>query len=137
MRFVDVYDPRRVARKPDAVEVIMKSDGMAHDEFLIRRIEMRLYTEDVTGDQRGPYSLITSYVETDTGSIEMTYDEGFRGSEPLASAVRLLTENLGPSALVLRSVIALRGHLLASGRGAGDDGGGDGDNGRKRGDSAT
>ena len=27
----------------------------------------------------GVFSLITSFVETDVGSVEMIYDEGFRG----------------------------------------------------------
>jgi len=52
--------------------------------------------------------LITSFVETDKGSVEMIYDEGFRGEDPLSRAAEFLTSNLGVSGLILRSIISLR-----------------------------
>ena len=61
-----------------------------------------------TDQKLGVYSLITSFVETDKGSIEMIYDEGFRGEEPLLRATEFLTSNLGISGLILRSIISLR-----------------------------
>ncbi len=128
-KIVDVHDTRRVRRKPDDVAIILDSGRLVQDGLLIRGIELRLYTEYVNGSGdgghdvgRGPYSLITSYVETELGSIEMTYDEGFLGPNPLSSAARLLAENLGPSALVLRSVIELRAHLARDSGKGGDDG---------------
>ena len=94
---------------PDSVLPILQSGSMAQDEFLIHRIEMRLYAGSGEGDPaRGPYSVITVYVGTDRGSIEMTYDRGFLGPDPLGNAARLVSENLGPAALVMRSIIALR-----------------------------
>ena len=59
----------------------------------------------------GSYSLITSFVQTDKGSIEMIYDEGFLGDDALSRAYGFLTTNLGLSALVLRSVISIRGKI--------------------------
>jgi len=106
VKVVDVSDPVRVNRTPDDVHVFLESGTVACEGFDVSKIELRLYTVDSTA--RGPYSLITAFVETNCGSVETTYDEGFRGSKPLASAVRLLTENLGLSALVLRLTMSLR-----------------------------
>ena len=55
----------------------------------------------------GQYSLITSLVETDKGSVEMIYDEGYRGNNALETSSKFLTENLGISSLILRSLIFL------------------------------
>ena len=59
----------------------------------------------------GPYSLITSFVETDKGSVEMIYDEGFRGEDSLNRTVQFLISNLGISGLILRSIITLRDRI--------------------------
>jgi hypothetical protein len=48
-------------------------------------------------------------VETDKGSVEMIYDEGFRGNNALEKSSKFLTENLGISGLILRSLIFLDG----------------------------
>ena len=71
---------------------------------------MRLYIEK-NDEKLGPFSLITSFVQTDKGSVEMIYDEGFRGNDSLNRAVQFLVSNLGLSALILRSIITLRGHI--------------------------
>ena len=55
------------------------------------------------------YSLITSLIETDKGSVEMIYDEGYRGNDALETSNKFLTENLGVSGLILRSLIFLDG----------------------------
>jgi hypothetical protein len=60
-------------------------------------------------DQKlGNYSLITSFVRTNKGTIEMIYDEGFLGEDALSRAFTFLTTNLGLSGLVLRSIISIR-----------------------------
>ena len=38
----------------------------------------------------------------------MMYDEGFRGEDSLKRTAEFVTSNMGISALILRSVIALR-----------------------------
>ena len=107
MTIVDLHDPQRVNRKPDSVEVLLSSGDFIQDDFRISKVELRLYNER-TDEKLGKYSLITSFVETDKGSVEMIYDEGFRGEKPLLRAAEFLTSNLGISGLILRSIIALR-----------------------------
>ncbi len=107
MTIVDLHDPQRVNRTPDNVEVLLSSGDFIQDGFRISKVELRLYNER-SDEKLGDYSLITSFVETDKGSIEMIYDEGFRGKEPLFRASKFLTSNLGISALILRSIISLR-----------------------------
>ncbi|WP_428324112.1 hypothetical protein [Nitrosopumilus sp.] len=108
MDIVDLHDPQRVNRTPDDVEVLFSSGNFIQDEFKISKVELRLYLEK-NDEKLGNYSLITSFVETDKGSVEMVYDEGFRGQDSLKRASAFLTSNLGMSGLILRSVISLRG----------------------------
>ena len=108
LNIVDLHDPERVNRIPDDVEVLLSSGNFVQDEFKISKVELRLYLEK-TDEKLGNYSLITSFVETDKGTVEMIYDEGFRGQDSLKRASAFLTSNLGISGLILRSVISLRG----------------------------
>ncbi|MCV0372676.1 MAG: hypothetical protein K5793_03890 [Nitrosarchaeum sp.] len=110
MKIIDLYDPSRVDKTPDGVHVLLESGNFIHDGFSIRAVELRHYIESID-PHLGPYSLITSYVETDKGSVEMIYDEGFRGKDSLNRAASFLVSNLGISALILRSIITLREHL--------------------------
>ena len=105
---VDLHDPQRVDRTPDDVHVLLSSGNFIQDEFKISKVELRLYLEK-TDEKLGDYSLITSFVETDKGTVEMVYDEGYRGQDSLKRATEFLTSNLGISGLILRSVISLRG----------------------------
>lgn len=107
MDIVDLHDPSRVSRIPDEVKELL-SGKFVQDEFTVTKVELRLYNEKVD-EKLGVYSLITSFVQADLGSVEMIYDEGFRGENSLTRAVEFLTSNLGISGLILRSVIALRG----------------------------
>jgi len=107
MDIVDLHDPSRVSRTPNKVKVLF-SGKFIQDEFTVTKVELRLYNER-TDKKLGVYSLITSFVQTDLGSVEMIYDEGFRGENSLTLASDFLTHALGISGLVLRSVISLRG----------------------------
>jgi len=107
MNIVDLHDPQRVNKTPDKVEVLFSSGNFIQDEFRISKVELRLYNERID-EKLGTYSLITSFVETDKGSIEMIYDEGFRGEGSLSRAAEFLISNLGISGLVLRSIISIR-----------------------------
>ncbi len=102
-----MHNPHRVDKTPDSVEILLSSGNFIQDEFTIFKVELRLYNER-TDDSLGVYSLITSFVETDKGTVEMIYDEGFRGSNSLSRASNFLISNLGISGLILRSVISLR-----------------------------
>jgi len=107
MNIIDLHDPLRVDKIPDEVEVLLSSGEFTQDNFVISKVELRLYTER-TDEKLGVFSLITSFVETNRGSVEMIYDEGFRGENPLLRASEFLISNLGISGLVLRSIITLR-----------------------------
>ncbi|MEX0863135.1 hypothetical protein [Nitrosopumilus sp.] len=107
MNIIDLYDPQRVDKIPDDVKVLLDSGNFIQDEFKILKVELRLYVEK-TDLSLGTYSLITSFVQTDKGSIEMIYDEGFRGEDSLLRSADFLTSNLGVSGLILRSIISLR-----------------------------
>jgi len=104
---IDLHDPMRVKRKPDDVKILFSNGKFTQDEFVVSKVELRLY-EEKTDEKLGTYSLITSFVETDKGSLEMVYDEGFRGNDSLLRAFTFVTSNLGISGIILRSIIALR-----------------------------
>lgn len=110
MNIVDLHDPTRVDKTPNAVKILFSSGNFIQDEFKISRVELRLYLEQ-TDEKLGVFSLITSFVETDKGTVEIIYDEGFRGENSLLRASEFLTSNLGISGLILRSVISLREKL--------------------------
>lgn len=110
MNIVDLHDPSRVNRQPDQVEVLFNSGDFEEQGFLVKHVELRLYLEK-NDEKLGSFSLITSFVQTDKGSVEMIYDEGFRGNDSLGRAVQFLISNLGLSALILRSIITLKGHI--------------------------
>ena len=103
----DRHNPDRIKRCPDSVNILLSAGAFIQDEFTISKVELRLYNEQ-THEKLGIYSLITSFVETDKGSVEMIYDEGFRGTDSLSRSASFLINNLGISALILRSVISLR-----------------------------
>jgi hypothetical protein len=108
MKYIDIVDSNRVDRSPDKIINVL-SDGISVEKgYKIKNIQLRLYTEK-NDKKLGSYSLITSLVETDKGSVEMIYDEGFRGNNALELSSKFLTENLGISSLILRSLIFLDG----------------------------
>jgi hypothetical protein len=113
MHIIDLSNPQRVNRSPNGSIMLFSSGNFIEQGFSIRQVELRLYVEK-TDDELGPYSLITSFVETDKGSVEMIYDEGFRGEDALNRTVKFLTANLGISGLILRSIITLREELEKS-----------------------
>ena len=106
MKIVDLHDPSRVSKAPEAFKVLFESEKFSQDGYVISKVELRHYIEK-TDDKLGPFSLITSYVETDKGSVEMIYDEGFRGEDSLNRTAQFLISNLGISGLILRSLIVL------------------------------
>ena len=97
-------------RKPDQIEILFSSGDFEEQGFLINHVELRLYVEK-NDEKLGPFSLITSFVQTNKGSVEMIYDEGYRGEDSLNRTVKFLVSNMGLSALVLRSTIALKANI--------------------------
>ena len=101
-------NPKRIDRSPDKIIQVLSDGTTVERGYKIKNIQLRLYTEK-NDKKLGPYSLITSLVETDKGSVEMVYDEGFRGNNALERSSKFLTDNLGISGLILRSLIFLDG----------------------------
>lgn len=110
MKIVDLPNPNRINKEPDKKFVLVSSGDFQEQGFRIKRIELRLY-EEKYDKEFGPYSLITTLVETDHGSIEMIYDEGYRGADYLDKSAFFLINSLGIAGLVLRAVIALKEKL--------------------------
>ena len=108
MKYVDISNPERIDRIPDKIIQLLSGGDIVERGYKIKNIQLRLYTEK-NDKKLGPYSLITSLVETDKGSVEMVYDEGFRGNNALERSSKFLTDNLGISGLILRSLIFLDG----------------------------
>ena len=108
MRYIDISNPKRVDRNPDKIIELLSNGSITEKDYVIKNIQLRLYIEKYD-KKLGQYSLITSLIETDKGSVEMIYDEGYRGNDALETSSKFLTENLGISSLILRSLIFLDG----------------------------
>ena len=107
MKIIDMTNPERVNREPDQIMTLVESGNFSEQGFVIQKISLRLFIEKQDANL-GNYSLITSLVETDRGSVEMIYDEGYRGENALERAGSFLMANLGLSSVILRSIIALQ-----------------------------
>jgi len=109
MKIIDVARPERINRIPDR-SVKLFSGNYSDQGFTIKSVELRQY-EKKSDQKSDSYSLITSLVETDKGSIEITYSEGEVGKNSLDEARELLVSHLGLSGLILRSIITLKASL--------------------------
>jgi hypothetical protein len=106
MKASDV-DPGRTGRPPDRIKVLLAGGAQKNQGFVIRKVEMRQYVE--RRDERlGDYSLLTVIVETDRGTAELKYDEGFRGPDALESAANMLMQYVGLASLINRALIELQ-----------------------------
>ena len=105
-KIIEVVDPERIDKAPDKTIVLMSAGKFLEHGHIVKNVSLNLYIQK-KDDALGPYSLITAFVETDKGIIEMTYDEGWRGANAIEEAAAFLTSHLGISALILRSVIQL------------------------------
>lgn len=104
MRYTDI-DPERT-RNPPKKSTILFEGRMENHGHVITRVVMRQYVER-EHEELGHYSLLTVAVETDRGSVEMKYDEGFRGEDALESAAAFLKQYVGLGSLVNRTIIEL------------------------------
>jgi hypothetical protein len=100
-------EPGRIKSPPKKSSVLaaavmpMQSQG-----FTIQKVELHQYIE-FTDTKLGDYSLLTVVVDTDKGTVEMKYDEGFRGPDALDNAVKMLVQYVGLAALINRALISL------------------------------
>ena len=107
MKVIDVVSPERINKAPDKTIVLLASGNFDEQGFLVKHVCLNLYIQK-KDEKLGPYSLITAYVETNKGEIEITYDEGYRGNNALEETASFLTTHLGISSLILRSVMQLK-----------------------------
>ena len=110
MKIVDVAEPSKIDREPDQTISLIKNGKSVQEEIQIQIVEMRSYKQNVDKNL-GTFTIITAYVETDKGSIEVLYDEGYRGENALEDSVKFLTENLGLSSLILRCTLSLQNKI--------------------------
>lgn len=106
MKVIDVIDPECINKVPDKTVVLMSSGNFVERGYIIKNVYLNLYIQK-KDPIFGVYSIITVLVDTDKGSIEMTYDEGFKGDNSLEGAASFLTSHLGISALILRAILQL------------------------------
>ena len=107
MKIIDVGEPSKINRKPDQTITLIQDGNSVQDGFQIRKVEMRSYKQNVDKNL-GTFTILTAYIETDKDSIEILYDEGYRGETALDDSVKFMTENLGLSSLILRCTISLK-----------------------------
>ena len=107
MKIIDVAEPSKINREPDKTVSLIQNGKSVEHGFQIQTVQMRSYKQNVDKNL-GTITIITAYVETDHGSIEILYDEGYRGETALDDSVKFLTENLGLSSLILRCTISLK-----------------------------
>ena len=94
MKIIDLTNPQRVNRVPDKKITLLSLGNYTEQGFQIKTIQLRLYIEKID-EKLGPFSLITTLVETDKGSIEMLYDEGYRRADMLEQTTDFLKSHLG------------------------------------------
>jgi hypothetical protein len=110
MKIIDLPNPERLDRLPDRSTILFSEKNYSEHGFKIKKVELRLFIEK-TDEKLGPYSLITCFIDTDKGSIEMLYEEGYHGINSLERSKEFLVSSLGISGLILRSMIALESGL--------------------------
>jgi hypothetical protein len=110
MKIIDIANPQRVNRPADDIITLLDGGNFVEQGYVIKKIELRLYVEK-TDPSLGDYSLITTHVETDKGTVEMIFDEGYRGENSLRRTADFILNNLGLSGITLRSVISLQSKI--------------------------
>ena len=110
MKIIDVVEPSKIDREPDQIISLIKNGKSTENGFQIQTVEMRSYKQNID-KKLGVFTIITAFVETDNGSIEILYDEGYRGENALKDSVKFLTENLGLSSLILRCTLSLQNKI--------------------------
>ena len=96
----------RLSKEPIEKVVLFEGVTLSVDKVSIERVELRHYRERLDV-QKGFYSLITVYLKSSKGEIELKFDEGFKGNDPLPELSLILMKYVGLESLINRLVIAL------------------------------
>ena len=104
MKFNDIPDPTRINKKPDESQEVFSSENFTEQGLIIKKIEMRLYIEEDT-------CLITVFLKSDKGEAELLYNETKYEKDLLANLTKFLTQQLGISSLITRTIIFLKSKI--------------------------
>jgi hypothetical protein len=96
----------RISNEPLGKVVLLDGGSLSVDNVFIERVELRLYRERFD-KSRGFYSLITVYLKSSKGEIELKFDEGFKGTDPLQEISMILMRYVGLESIINRTLIAL------------------------------
>jgi hypothetical protein len=95
----------RISGVPIDKAVLFEGVSLLVDNVTIDRVELRQYLESLD-QKKGIYSLITVYLKSSKGEIELKFDEGFKGKNPLPEISLILTKYIGLESLLNRLVLA-------------------------------
>jgi hypothetical protein len=96
----------RLSREPIDKTVLFEGVFLPADQVYIERVELRHYQEKLDVN-KGFYSLITVYLKSSKGEVELKFDEGFKGNDPLPELSLILMKYIGLESLINRLLIAL------------------------------
>ena len=100
LKYIDIPNPKRLEREPDKIISILTNGNSIENGYEIRNIFLRLYIEKID-KELGPYSVVTSLVETTEDSVEMIYDEGYFDTKEFENTSKFLINNFTYSRYVL------------------------------------
>lgn len=92
-------DLKRIQSNPDKAFILLTDGKNENQGFIIENVELRQYIEK-RDPALGNFSLITVFLQTNKGTVEMKYDEGFKGNDAIESAASMLTQYIGFGALI-------------------------------------
>ena len=105
MKFNDIPDPSRIDKMPDESKEIFSSENFIEQGLIIKKIEMRLYIE------KENKCLITVFLQSDKGEVEMLYNEMEYEENSLPNLTKFLTNQLGISSIITRTIIFLKSKI--------------------------
>jgi len=92
-------DLKRIQSNPDKAFILLTDGKNENQGFIIEHVELRQYIEK-RDPALGNLSLITVFLQTSKGTVEMKYDEGFKGNDAIESAASILAQYIGFGALI-------------------------------------
>jgi hypothetical protein len=96
----------RISNAPINKAVLFEGVLISGDNISIERVELRHYRERLD-KEKGSYSLITVYLKSTKGEVELKFDEGYKGKDPLPEISLILKRYVGLESLINRLLIAL------------------------------
>jgi hypothetical protein len=96
----------RILGGPIHQVTLLKDGSLSVDNISIEKVELRQYLER-SDKVNGYYSLITAYLKSSKGEIELKFNEGFLGRDPLPEISLILMRYVGLESLINRLLIAL------------------------------